>query len=53
MGASILPYSKHLHVILAFPNTYYARLAPQGKMQNMPGMDMPGMKAPSAAPPRK
>jgi heterodisulfide reductase subunit C len=31
-----LPYSKHLHVILAFPNTYYARLAPQGKMQNMP-----------------
>jgi heterodisulfide reductase subunit C len=31
-----LPYSKHLHIILAFPNTYYARLAPQGKMQNMP-----------------
>jgi heterodisulfide reductase subunit C len=31
-----LPYSKHLHVILAFPNTYYARLMPQGKMQNMP-----------------
>jgi len=31
-----LPYSKHLHIILAFPNTYYARLQPQGKMQNMP-----------------
>ncbi len=31
-----LPYSKHLHVILAFPNTYFARLAPQGKMNNMP-----------------
>jgi heterodisulfide reductase subunit C len=31
-----LPYSKHLHIILAFPNTYYARLAPQAKMQNMP-----------------
>ena len=31
-----LPYSKHLHIILAFPNTYYARIAPQGKMQNMP-----------------
>jgi heterodisulfide reductase subunit C len=31
-----LPYSKHLHVILAFPNTYYARLEPQGKMFNMP-----------------
>jgi heterodisulfide reductase subunit C len=31
-----LPYSKHLHVILAFPNTYFARLEPQGKMFNMP-----------------
>jgi len=31
-----LPYSKHLHIILAFPNTYYARLQPQGKMNNMP-----------------
>ncbi len=30
-----LPYSKHLHIILAFPNTYYARLEPQGKMKNM------------------
>ncbi len=26
-----LPYSKHLHILLAFPNTYYARLQPQGK----------------------
>jgi ferredoxin len=31
-----LPYSKHLHIILAFPNTYYAKLSPQAKMQNMP-----------------
>lgn len=31
-----LPYSKHLHIILAFPNTYYARLQPQAKMTNMP-----------------
>jgi heterodisulfide reductase subunit C/large-conductance mechanosensitive channel len=31
-----LPYSKHLHIILAFPNTYYARLKPQAKMMNMP-----------------
>jgi heterodisulfide reductase subunit C len=30
-----LPYSKHLHIILAFPNTYYARLEPFGKMDNM------------------
>ncbi|MBA4198328.1 MAG: Fe-S oxidoreductase [Chitinophaga sp.] len=31
-----LPYSKHLHILLAFPNAYYARLEPQGKMKNMP-----------------
>lgn len=30
-----LPYSKHLHVILAFPNAYYARLEPAGQMSNM------------------
>jgi len=31
-----LPYSKHLHIILAFPNTYYAQLTPKGMMHNMP-----------------
>jgi ferredoxin len=31
-----LPYSKHLHIVLAFPNAYYAKLMPQGKMTNMP-----------------
>jgi len=31
-----LPYSKHLHILLAFPNTYYARLTPKGEMKNMP-----------------
>lgn len=30
-----LPYSKHLHIMFAFPNAYYARLTPQGKMTNM------------------
>lgn len=30
-----LPYSKHLHIILAFPNAYYSRLEPQGKIRNM------------------
>ncbi len=30
-----LPYSKHLHIILAFPNAYYARLKPMGEMENM------------------
>jgi heterodisulfide reductase subunit C len=30
-----LPYSKHLHILLAFPNAYYARLEASGKMENM------------------
>lgn len=33
-----LPYSKHLHIILAFPNAYYARLQPQGHIKNMPAI---------------
>lgn len=33
-----LPYSKHLHIILAFPNAYYAKLEPNGKMKNMPAV---------------
>lgn len=31
-----LPYSKHLHIILAFPNTWYARINAKGQMANMP-----------------
>ena len=31
-----LPYSKHLHILLAFPNTWYARLSPKGEINNMP-----------------
>jgi heterodisulfide reductase subunit C len=31
-----LPYSKHLHIIMAFPNAYYSRLDPQGTVANMP-----------------
>ena len=30
-----LPYSKHLHILFAFPNAYYARLEPKGQMHNM------------------
>jgi heterodisulfide reductase subunit C len=30
-----LPYSKHFHILLAFPNTYYKPLEPKGKMENM------------------
>ncbi len=28
-------YSKHLHIILAFPNTYFANLEPSGKLNNL------------------
>jgi heterodisulfide reductase subunit C len=31
-----LPVSKHLHILLAFPNAYYTRLEPKGMMKNMP-----------------
>ena len=31
-----LPYSKHLHIVLAFPNAYYAPLIPSGTLHNMP-----------------
>ena len=30
-----LYYSKHLHILLAFPNTYFARLKPQGEFDNL------------------
>jgi heterodisulfide reductase subunit C len=29
-------YSKHLHIFMAFPNTYYANLEPKGHVKNMP-----------------
>ncbi len=31
-----LPSSKHLHILFAFPNTWFAKLSPKGEMQNMP-----------------
>lgn len=31
-----LPFSKHLHILLAFPNAYYTRLESKGKIRNMP-----------------
>lgn len=33
-----LPYSKHFHIILGFPNTFYAPLDPPGEMENMPAV---------------
>lgn len=55
-----LPYSKHLHIMLAFPNAYYARLQPAGKMSNMPSVQnevlysmQPELAPTDAAPPAK
>jgi heterodisulfide reductase subunit C len=31
-----LPFSKHLHILLAFPNTYFAKQNSRGEMENMP-----------------
>tara|TARA_R110001583_G_scaffold114876_3_gene265374 strand:+ start:42543 stop:43847 length:1305 start_codon:yes stop_codon:yes gene_type:complete len=30
-----LYYSKHLHILLAFPNTYFANLNPKGQLNNL------------------
>ena len=30
-----LYYSKHLHILLAFPNTYFGSLKPQGQIENL------------------
>jgi ferredoxin len=53
-----LPYSKHLHIVLAFPNAYYARLQPVGEMKNMPAVQkevlyamQPELAPTDAAPP--
>lgn len=55
-----LPYSKHLHILLAFPNTYYARLEPKGKFKNMPSIQnevlyamQPELAPADASPPEK
>ncbi|MEO0627090.1 MAG: (Fe-S)-binding protein, partial [Bacteroidota bacterium] len=46
-----LPKSKHLHILLAFPNTFYARLRPRGQMVNMPTImnEVKSMMDPEAA----
>jgi heterodisulfide reductase subunit C len=46
-----LPFSKHLHIMLAFPNTYYARLSGKGEMENMPEIqkEVASMFDPNAA----
>jgi len=46
-----LPFSKHLHILLAFPNTYYGSLKPVAGMANMPEVQREARLAldPSAA----
>ncbi len=53
-----LPYSKHLHIMLAFPNAYFARLEAPGKIKNMPAVQnevlyamQPELAPTNAAPP--
>ena len=47
-----LPYSKHFHIILAFPNTYYSKLEPKGAFTNMESVtkEVQMMMDPSADP---
>ena len=46
-----LPKSKHLHIMLAFPNTYFAKQTPKGQMENMPRIqkEVASMMNPEAA----
>lgn len=48
-----LPYSKHFHILLAFPNTYFSNLNPQGKMNNMASVtpEVKAMIDPTFVPP--
>ncbi len=34
-----LPYSKHFHILLAFPNAYFKPLVPKGEMENMENVE--------------
>jgi len=33
-----LPFSKHLHILFAFPNVYFSSQKPRGEMDNMPAI---------------
>ncbi|CAZ97880.1 (Fe-S)-binding protein [Zobellia galactanivorans] len=47
-----LYYSKHLHILLAFPNTYYGKLKPKGQFKNLDAVtaEVKLMMDPSADP---
>jgi heterodisulfide reductase subunit C len=48
-----LPYSKHFHIILAFPNTWYSRLQPAGEFPSNASVttEVKLMMDPAASPP--
>lgn len=48
-----LPFSKHFHIIMAFPNTYYSNLKAKGELNNMASVtqEVKLMLDPSAATP--
>lgn len=48
-----LPFSKHFHIILAFPNTWYSNLNPKGQFTNMQSVtnEVKAMLDPSFTPP--
>jgi heterodisulfide reductase subunit C len=48
-----LVVSKHLHIVLAFPNTWYSKLRPKTEIQNMPRItgEVMSMIDPSVPPP--
>jgi heterodisulfide reductase subunit C len=48
-----LPYSKHFHIILAFPNTYFSNLKAKGQFTNLPSVtnEVKAMLDPSFVPP--
>lgn len=48
-----LPYSKHFHILLAFPNTYFSYLKPKGEFSNMESVtnEVKAMLDPSFTPP--
>ena len=48
-----LPYSKHFHIVLAFPNVFYSNLNPKGKFTNLESVtnEVKAMLDPSFVPP--
>ncbi len=48
-----VPYSKHFHILLAFPNVYYSNLKPKGEFTNLASVtkEIKLMLDPSSVPP--